>query len=322
MKTISVVIPTYNEEENIPLIYQRVKELFRDQLKLYRYEIVYIDNRSTDSSRQVIETLCKQDENVTGIFNARNFGFNRSTYYGLIQGIGDCTVLIFADMQDPPEVIVDFVHAWEQGYKIVIGKKRKSKESKLMYMFRTFYYKLIKSITDIDHIEQFTGFGLYDRDFIKVLQKLDDSLPYLRGIVAELGYDRYEVQYDQDIRKYGKTSFNFLKLYDVAMLGITSYSKVILRLATISGFVMSGISFLIGCITFIVKLMYWDKFQMGLAGMSVGLFFIGSVLLFFIGFQGEYILNINTRVMKRPLVIEERRLNPKVQNEEEDYGKQ
>lgn len=322
MKTISVVIPTYNEEENIPLIYQRVKELFHDQLKLYRYEIVYIDNRSTDSSRQVIETLCKQDENVTGIFNARNFGFNRSTYYGLIQGIGDCTVLIFADMQDPPEVIVDFVQAWEQGYKIVIGKKRKSKENKLMYMFRTIYYKLIKSITDIDHIEQFTGFGLYDRDFIKVLQKLDDSLPYLRGIVAELGYDRYEVQYDQDIRKHGKTSFNFLKLYDVAMLGITSYSKVILRLATISGFVMSGISFLIGCITFIVKLMYWDKFQMGLAGMSVGLFFIGSVLLFFIGFQGEYILNINTRVMKRPLVIEERRLNPKVQNEEVDYGKQ
>jgi len=321
MKTISIVIPTYNEEENIPLIYQRIKELFCNQLKQYKYEILYIDNCSTDSSRHVIETLCKNDESVTAIFNARNFGFNRSTYYGLIQGSGDCTILIFADMQDPPEVIVDFVQAWEKGYKIVIGKKRKSKESKIMYMFRSIYYKLIKSITDIDHIEQFTGFGLYDRDFIKVLRKLDDPLPYLRGIVAELGYDRYEVQYDQDIRRHGKTSFNFLKLYDVAMLGITSYSKVILRLATISGFVMSGISFLIGCITIIIKLMHWEKFQMGLAGMSVGLFFIGSVLLFFIGFQGEYILNINIRVMKRPLVIEERRINSKTYNKEDDYGK-
>lgn len=315
MKTISIIVPTYNEEENIPLIYQRIVNLFRSQLCQYKYEILFIDNHSSDSSRRIIDELCKKDSDVTGIFNARNFGFNRSTFYGLTQGIGDCTILIFADMQDPPEIIVDFVHAWERGYKIVIGKKRTSKENKLMYLIRGVYYKLIKSITDIDHIEQFTGFGLYDRAFIKVLQKLDDPLPYLRGIVAELGYDRYEVLYDQEIRKHGKTSFNFLKLYDVAMLGITSYSKVVLRLATISGFIMSGISFLIGCITIIIKLLNWEQFQMGLAGMSVGLFFIGSVLLFFVGFQGEYILNINTRVMNRPLVVEERRINPKVYSE-------
>ncbi len=321
MKTISVVVPTYNEEENIPLIYQRIVALFSSELKEYCYEIIYIDNYSTDSSREVIEELCNRDKNVTAIFNARNFGFNRSTYYGLLQGIGDCTILIFADMQDPPEVIVDFVHAWEEGYKIVIGKKRKSKENRLIYLCRTIYYKLIKSITDIDHIEQFTGFGLYDKDFINVLKQLDDSLPYFRGIVAELGYNRKEILYDQDVRKYGKTSFNFLKLYDVAMLGITSYSKVILRLATISGFIMAGISFLIGCSTIIIKLIYWDKFQAGLAGMSVGLFFIGSILLFFIGFQGEYILNINTRVMKRPLVVEEKRLNPKCNVEEKEDGK-
>lgn len=320
MKTISVVVPTFNEEENIPLIYENIKNLFHSQLKKYKYEILFIDNHSTDTSRQIIEQLCQRDKDVTGIFNARNFGFNRSTYYGLIQGVGDCTILIFADMQDPPELIVDFVRAWEQGYKIVVGKKRKSRESKLMYLFRSIYYKLIQSITDIDHIEQFTGFGLYDRDFIKVLQRLEDPLPYLRGIVAELGYDRYEVLYDQEVRKHGKTSFNFLKLYDVAMLGITSYSKVVLRLATISGFIMSGVSFFIGCITIIIKLLNWEEFQMGIAGISVGLFFIGSILLFFIGFQGEYILNINTRVMKRPLVIEERRINPKVCSEVTEDG--
>lgn len=309
MKTITIVIPTYNEEENIPLVYQSIINIFMSALIRYNYEILFIDNHSSDSSRNKILDLCKNDSHVKSIFNAKNFGFNRSVFYGLLQGSGDCTILLFADMQDPPEVIVDFVSHWEKGFKIVIGIKNKSKENPLMYGIRSIYYRLIKTISDIDHIAQFDGFGLYDKSFIDVLRNLNDPMPYLRGIVAELGYERKDVFYNQEQRQHGKTSFNFFRLYDVAMLGITSYSKVIMRLATICGFCMSGISFLIGCITLIMKILYWNQFQMGIAAISVGIFFIGSVLLFFIGFQGEYILNINTRVMQRPLVIEEKRIN-------------
>ena len=315
MKTVTVVIPTYNEEENIPRIYEKIVEIFRDQIDEYQYEMLFIDNYSQDNSRRILTELCEKDRKVKAIFNAKNFGFNRSVFYGLLQGTGDCTVLIFADMQDPPEMIPEFVHQWEDGYKIVTGVKNRSRENPVMYLVRKIYYKLIKMISEIDHIEQFDGFGLYDRSFIEVLKQLRDPMPYLRGIVAELGYQRKDIYYSQEKRKYGKTTFNFFRLYDVAMLGITSYSKVVMRLATIMGFIMSGISFLIGCYTLVIKLIYWNSFQVGMAAVSVGTFFLGSVLLFFIGFQGEYILNINTRVMDRPLVIEECRLNFEEENE-------
>ena len=211
-------------------------------------------------------------------------------------------------MQDPPEVIADFVKEWEKGKQIVIGIKNKSRENPIMYFIRGMYYRTIKKIADIDHIEHFTGFGLYDRKFIDVMKQLKDSNPYLRGIVAELGPERAEVFYEQKQREKGKSSFNFFKLYDVAMLGITSYSKVVMRLATILGFLMSGICFILAVITIIMKIINWNSFQLGIAGLLVGMFFMGSVLLFFIGFLGEYILNINTRVMERPLVIEQKRL--------------
>lgn len=309
MKTISIVIPTYNEEENIPLIYKEIVRIFKEILNNYQYEMLFIDNYSKDRSREILQTLCQQDRQVKAIFNAKNFGFNRSTFYGLMQGTGDCTVLIFADMQDPPAMIVEFVKYWEEGYKIVAGIKNRSRENPLMFLLRKIYYRLVKAISEIDHIEQFDGFGLYDKSFIGVLKQLHDPMPYLRGIVAELGFERKDVYYRQERRKYGKTNFNFFRLYDVAMLGITSYSKVVMRLATITGFAMAVICFLIGCYTFIVKLTNWETFQVGLAAVSVGIFFLGAVLLFFIGFLGEYILNINIRVMDRPLVIEERRIN-------------
>ncbi len=315
MKIITVVIPTYNEEDNIPRIYENITQIFKEQLTEYQYEMLFIDNYSQDGSRRIITELCEKDRNVKAIFNVKNFGFNRSVFYGLLQGTGDCTVLVFADMQDPPEIIPEFVRQWELGYKIVIGVKNKSLENPVVYLGRKLYYKLVKWISEIDHIEQFDGFGLYDKSFIKVLKQLHDPMPYLRGIVAELGYQRKDIYYRQNKRKYGKTSFNFFRLYDVAMLGITSYSKVVMRLATIAGFIMSGISFIIGCYTLVVKLIHWDSFQVGMAAVSVGIFFLGSVLLFFVGFLGEYILGINTRVMNRPLVIEERRLNFEVERE-------
>lgn len=307
MKKISIVIPTYNEELNIKPITDRLVNMF-DELAKYNYEIIFVDNCSTDSTRSRIEECNAQNNKVKGIFYTKNFGFNNSCFYGLMQGTGDCTVLIFADMQDPPEVIKEFIENWEKGYKIVVGIKNKSKENFILYFLRTIYYKLVKKIAEIDHIEHFTGFGLYDKSFIETLKSLEDSQPYLRGIVAEFGGNIKKVVYKQDIRRYGKTKFNFYRMYDTAMLGITSYSKVVMRLATMVGFVMSIICFALGIWTIVLKLLNWNTFQIGFAGLSVGMFFMGSVVLFFIGFLGEYILSINARVLKRPLVIEEKRV--------------
>jgi polyisoprenyl-phosphate glycosyltransferase len=206
-------------------------------------------------------------------------------------------------------MIIDFVREWEKGYKIVIGKKKKSYENPLMYLLRSFYYKLIKKISDTEQVEHFTGFGLYDKTFVDVLRQLDDPMPYMRGIVAELGFARKEIEYTQQKRRSGRTKNNWYTLYDMAMLGITSYSKMVMRLATISGFIIAGMSFAVAMYYLIMKLVYWDRFPLGTAPIIISIFFLGSIQLFFIGFLGEYILNINTRVIKRPLVVEERRIN-------------
>jgi glycosyltransferase involved in cell wall biosynthesis len=253
--------------------------------------------------------MALKDPHVKIILNTRNFGFTRSTFYGLTQAEGDCAILLFADMQDPPELIPEFLKYWSAGNQIVIGIKSKSRENKLLYFIRRCYYWFVKKVSDIDHIEQFDGFGLYDKSFIKVLKNLDDPLPYLRGIVSELGYKRKDVVYTQDRRKKGKTSFNFFKLYDLAMLGITSYSKAIMRAVTLFGFVLSILSIIIALITFISKLIYWDTYPIGTAAIGVGIFFFGSIQLVSVGLLGEYIMNINTRVMHRPLVVEEKRIN-------------
>ncbi|MEY8233919.1 glycosyltransferase family 2 protein [Oscillospiraceae bacterium 50-16] len=309
IKTITVVIPTYNEEDNIPEIYQRINTVFEPYKRKYHLEIMFIDNFSTDSSRKIIIELSQKDSQVKAIFNSRNFGFTRSTFYGLTQATGDCAILIFADMQDPPEVIPKFIELWEQGNKVVVGIKTRSHENPFVYFMRSCYYRMIKKISEIDHINQFDGFGLYDRAFIDVLRNLDDSLPYLRGIIAELGFRRADVYYTQEKRQHGHTNFNFFKLYDLAMLGITSYSKIVMRIATLLGFSVAVISVCIASFTFIYKLFNWNSYPVGNAAISIGVFFLGAVQLFFIGLLGEYILNINTRVLHRPLVIEECRIN-------------
>lgn len=309
MKIISIVIPTYNEESNVIPLSEKLISIFNDKLSNYNYEIIFIDNYSKDSTRNKLLELCSNNKNIKAIFNAKNFGQLNSPFYGLLQSSGDCTILLCADFQDPPDLIVDFIKEWENGYKIVIGRKNKSKENHIMYLIRTIYYNIIKKISSTEHIPHFTGFGLYDKDFINVLRNLVDSEPYLRGIVAELGYSRKEIFYEQQKRKSGKTKNNFYSLYDVAMLGITSYSKVVLRLATMFGFLFSILSFLSGVAYFIYKLLYWDRFAIGIGPLIIGVFFIGSIQLFFIGLLGEYILNINLRVMNRPLVVEEKRIN-------------
>ncbi len=309
MKTISIVIPCYNEEENVEVMADSLRQLFQKELSHYQYEILFIDNDSQDTTREKIRRLCAEDKGIKGIFNAKNFGQFNSPYYGMLQSSGDCTVLMAADFQEPVEMVPKFVKEWENGYKIVAGVKTTSKENKFMYWLRGCYYKMIKRLSDVEQIEQFTGFGLYDARFIQVLRDLDDPTPFLRGIVAELGFRRKEIPYEQQLRRAGKTSNNFYRLYDAAMLSVTSYTKVGLRLATFIGGFSCIISMIVGFVYLIMKLIWWYRFPAGVAPMLVGMLFLGSVQVFFIGMVGEYVLSINQRVMRRPLVVEEERLN-------------
>ena len=317
MKKISVLIPCYNEAENVGPISRAVTEILEKELPQYDYELVFIDNDSTDGTRDIIRGLCADNPRIKAILNARNFGQFNSPYYGMLQVTGDCVIEMVADFQDPVEMIPKFIHEWEKGYKIVIGIKTSSKENRLMYWLRSCYYKTIKKLSDVEQIEHFTGSGLYDREFIEVLRNLDDPTPFLRGIVAELGYRRKEIPYEQPRRRAGKTHNNFYRLYDAAMLSVTSYTKAGLRLATIFGSICAVVSMLIAMVYLVMKLIWWDRFPAGMAPMLIGMLFLGSVQLFFIGFLGEYIMSINQRVMKRPLVIEEERINF---NEEEKKG--
>lgn len=314
-KKISVMIPCYNEEENARPIYEAVKNELETNLPQYDYEILFIDNKSTDNTRKIIREICKENKKVRAIFNCRNFGQFNSPYYGIINTSGDCCITICADFQDPVELIPKFVKEWENGYKVVIGVKTQSKESKVMYALRSLYYKAIKKMSNVEQIEHFTGFGLYDKSFVKTLRELDDPQPFIRGIVAELGPERKEIEYTQPQRRAGKTHNNFYSLYDAAMLSFTSYTKIGLRLAVFAGGAFSLIGFVIALIYLILKLVNWYRFPAGTTPILIGVFLMGSIQMFFIGLLGEYIMNINSRVMKRPLVVEEERLNFEEENE-------
>ena len=309
MKKVSILIPCYNEEENVVPMSEAIVNLFEKELTQYDYELMFIDNDSNDGTRALLRNICAQNPKIKAIFNAKNFGQFNSPYYGILQTTGDCTISMVCDFQDPIELIPRYLEEWEKGYKIVIGIKTSSKENKIMDHLRSLYYKLIKKFSNVEQIEHFTGSGLYDRDFVKVLRDLNDPTPFLRGIVAELGYKRKEIPYEQPQRRAGKTHNNFYTLYDAAMLSITSYTKVGLRLCTFLGLGCGVISFIFGVIYLIMKLVYWSNFAAGMAPVTIGMFFLGSVQLFFLGFLGEYILSMNQRIMNRPLVIEEERIN-------------
>lgn len=308
-KKISIMVPCYNEEENVVPLSEAVIATLEKDLPEYDYEILFIDNCSKDKTREKLILLCSKNKKIKAIFNTKNFGQFNSPYYGLCQTTGDCTICLCADFQDPIDMIPKFVHEWENGYKIVCGIKTSSKENKIMYFLRGVYYKAIKKMSEVEQIEQFTGFGLYDKSFIQVLRDLKDPTPFLRGIVAELGPERKEIPYEQQERRAGKTNNNWYRLYDAAMLSFTSYTKIGLRLATFIGFGLSAVSVVIAIIYFILKLLHWNDFPAGMTPILLGVFVIGSMQLFFIGLLGEYIMNMNARLMNRPLVIEQERIN-------------
>jgi glycosyltransferase involved in cell wall biosynthesis len=308
MKRISIVTPCYNEERNIVPLYKAVKNVFSKK-KDYKYEHIFIDNASIDGTVSELKKIAKKDKAVKIIINARNFGHIRSPYYGLLQANGDAAILLAADFQDPPEMIEKFLNEWENGYEIVLGTKNKSKESTLMFSMRKLYYILIRKFGEYEHIDNYTGFGLYDRMVIKTLRTFKDPYPYFRGLIAEIGFNRCTIPYIQPKRKFGKTKNNFYTLYDMAMLGFVNNSKIPLRISAFLGFAIGAISFLIALVYLIYKIIYWDRFQLGSAPIVIGIFFFSAVQLFFIGILGEYIGAIYTQVKDRPLVIEKERIN-------------
>lgn len=311
MKKISVVIPCLNEVDNVEPMSFAVENVLNEALPNYDYEILFIDNCSTDGTRDKLEKLCTGNKKIKAIFNVTNFGQFNSPFYAMCQATGDCVISMCCDFQDPVEMIPRFVEEWEKGHKIVSGVKTSSRENPFIYFLRTVYYRMIRNMSTTEMIEHFTGFGLYDKTFISILRQLDDPVPFIRGIVAEYGsgFNRIEVEYEQQRRRAGKTHNNFYSLYDAAMLSFTSYTKVGLRLATFLGFICSALSLFVAVFYTVYKLTHWYTFQAGNAPMVIGIFLIGSIQLFFIGVLGEYVLNINTRVIHRPLVVEEKRLN-------------
>ena len=309
MGLISVVTPCYNEEENVKELYLQVRSVFESLEESYAYEHIFIDNASKDGTVSRLKEIAEKDKNVKLIVNVRNFGHIRSPYHAILQAKGDAVITLVADLQDPPAMIADFIKKWEEGYKIVVGVKSKSEENPIMFAIRKLYYNLIEKFADTEQVKNFTGFGLYDKEFVDILRKFDEPYPYFRGLISEIGFERVEIEYVQPKRKKGLTKNNFYTLYDMAMLGFVNHSKVPLRMATFLGFSVAIFSLLVALSYFIYKLIFWQSFQVGVAPMVIGIFFFAAVQLFFIGIIGEYIGAIYTQVKNRPLVIEKERIN-------------
>ncbi|NIE73934.1 glycosyltransferase family 2 protein [Pantoea sp. Ap-967] len=306
-KLISIVTPCYNEEANIDELYQRIVEVM-SRLD-YDYEHVFIDNCSTDGSHAKLRALAAQDKRVKLIFNARNFGHIRSPYHALLQVKGDCAVLIASDLQDPPEMIEEFVKKWEEGFKTVMAVKPESEESRMMFLVRRAYYRFVTRISEVPLVQNATGAGLFDRAVLDILKKIDDPYPYFRGLLCEIGFPIATVPFKQPRRQRGITKNNFYTLYDIAMLGITNHSKVPLRLMVMGGGLLAGLSLLAAFAFLLAKLVFWNSFQMGIAPLLISLFFFSSVQILFLGMLGEYLGSVHTQMRNMPLVVEAERVN-------------
>jgi polyisoprenyl-phosphate glycosyltransferase len=307
MKTISIITPCYNEEENVEELYERIRSVM--QAREYEYEHIFIDNASTDCTVDKIRGLAAKDKRIRGIVNVRNFGHIRSPYHALLEAKGDAVIMMASDLQDPPERIAEFLRKWEEGYKVVIGVKTQSHEPGILYLLRSVYYRVLRKLSEVELIEHFTGFGLYDQRVIEILRQMDDPYPYFRGLIADIGFPIARIEFVQPRRQRGLTKSNLYVLYDLAMLGLTGYTKIPLRVAAMLGFVAAALSFLVGMAYLVYKLVFWSQFSVGLAPAVIGLFFLGSVQLMFLGIVGEYIGAMYTQIQHRPHVIEKERIN-------------
>ncbi|MGO9109564.1 MAG: glycosyltransferase family 2 protein [Thermoguttaceae bacterium] len=308
MAFISIISGCFNEEDNVRVLYARICDVFA-KLDKHTFELIFIDNCSKDNTVAILKEIAREDKRVKIIVNNRNFGIVRSGYHCFLQASGDAIIAMASDLQDPPEMIPEFIQKWEEGYKIVLAQKTKSEESSMFFFIRKTYYYIARKLADVELLDNVTGFGIYDRVVLDALKKIDDPYPYFRGLICDLGFERALIPFVQPTRKRGITKNNFYTLYDLAMLGITNHSKVPLRLATLTGFCIGALSLLAAAAYFIYKLVFWNSFSVGIAPLVIGIFFFGAVQLFFTGILGEYIGSIHTQVLKRPLVIEKERIN-------------
>ena len=309
MPFISIVSGCYNEEGNVRELCQRISQVMADSLPNHTYEQILIDNCSTDKTAEVLREICREDKRVKVIFNNRNFGHVRSGYHALQQATGEAIVLLASDLEDPPEMIPQFVRKWEEGYKIALAQKTSSSEFFMLFLVRKAYYSIVNRLSDVPLAKNITGFGIYDRRVIEDIKRIGDPYPYFRGLICDLGYEQFLIPFHKPVRKRGFTKNNFYTLYDLGMLGIVNHSKVPLRLAVFAGCGIGAVSFLVAFGYLVYKLLFWDRFQVGSAPIVVGIFFLGAAQLFFIGILGEYIGSIYTQVLRRPPVIEKERIN-------------
>jgi dolichol-phosphate mannosyltransferase len=307
-KLISIVTPCFNEEQNIDELYRRIRAV-TDNIDTYNFEIIVIDNCSEDGTPDRLRAIAASDPNFKVIMNARNFGHIRSPYYGIIQSSGDATIYLASDLQDPPEIIPDFIEQWEKGWKIVLATKPESKSSAIIHALRRAYYRGLNGISDITLVSDATGFGLYDKIVLDHIREINDPYPYLRGLICELGFPIKTMPFLQPRRLRGISKNNFYTLYDIAMLGVVSHSKVPIRLAALAGFALGILSLIAAMLFFVLKLFFWDSFPIGIAPVMIGMFFLFGILMFFIGILGEYIASIHTYVQRRPIVVERERIN-------------
>ncbi len=305
---LSIAIPCYNEEKNIPAMHTALSDLMQKELPEYDYEILFVDNKSKDRSREILRGICASDKHVKAVFNRINCGPNTNAFFALRESDGDCTVLIDADFQEPVEMIPVMVGKWEEGNKVVCMIKTASRENHFVYLAREIYYRIFKAMSDVEQIKQYTGFGLYDRSFVELMRGIKDNKPFIKGIVAEYAPDRLELPFEQQKRKMGHSSMNFIRYYDSAMLSFTSYTRGGLRAVTFFGMAIAAVSFIVGLVYLILKLIYWDQFSAGNAPILLSVLFFGGCQLLFIGLLGEYVMNINSRVLGRPMVVVEERL--------------
>jgi len=305
---LSIVTPTFNEEQNIDELYRQVKDVIT-KIPKYNFEFIVIDNHSSDGTVRKLKALAEKDSSLKIIINERNFGHIRSPYHGILQSKGSATIYLASDLQDPPELISQFIEYWEKGYKLVLGVKPESKTSPILHFVRKFYYRLLRIISNVEILNDATGFGIYDKKVLDKLRSLNEPYPFLRGLLSELGYEVKKIPFVQPARFKGVTKNNFYTLYDIAILGIVNHSKTPLRFASLLGFLIGLFSFILAFIFLILKLIYWEYFPLGFAPLFIGIFFMFGTLLFFIGLLGEYIISIHTYMQNRPLVVEKERIN-------------
>ncbi len=307
MKKIVVVTPTFNEEDNIPLIHAAVRKVFESLS--YEYTHLFIDNCSTDKSQNILRKLASKYRNIQVIINEANFGHVRSPYYGMISANGDAIIMIGADLEEPPELLVDFIRGWEEGYKVVAGVRKSSDAGFFLNGLKKIFYKSLNLITSNNLIENFTGFGLYDKSVIELIKKIDDRNPYFRGMVSELGFSVKKIPYKQNKRQFGYSKNNLMTLYDSAMLGLTSNSYLTIRLMSFFGFFVGFISFCLSIYYILMKIIHWNSYDMGVAPLVIGMYMILGFVMFFLGILGEYIRSIHIKSQNRPVVVVKELIN-------------